>query len=469
MKRVFLVLALAATAHAESRPHYGGAVEATLLGAPASFDPVAAKSHAELTVAGLVFDTLYRFGPDGVAIPHLAAALPVFDEKHTTARIEIVKGVTFHDGSPVTARDVAASIERARLAQRYALAIVTGVRAEADAVELSLAAPPADLPMLLALPQLSITKAGKPPGAKPIGSGPFAVAEVDLAHHRLALRAFDAHFAGRPYLDHLELRWYDTADGEARRFQTGNAHTSTRGAAAFAGGTPSFVTREIAGPEAVLIYAGTRRDAAFRRALDLALARGGLGSITSGEQVTPTRVPVPNGPALDALGKTGDLDRARDEARKSPGLDHAKLEILVEDTRPDDALIAERVGLALDRLGVQWSVAAVPAREWRERVTSGKADLWIGQIVEPASPQLWWGAAFAAGGDDWPVAALQTNSLDLAAAQKAFAEREPIIPLMFRSVRLWYRSDVHGIVFDALGRPCFADAFMFGAPARSRP
>ncbi|MFT3693031.1 MAG: ABC transporter substrate-binding protein [Kofleriaceae bacterium] len=463
-----MLAALVATAHAESRPHYGGSIEATLLGAPASFDPVQARSHAEITVDGLIYDTLYRFGPDGAAIPHLAAAMPVFDERHTTARIEILKGVQFHDGTTVTAKDVAASIERGRLQQRYALAIVTGVRAEGDAVELSLAAPPADLPMLLALPQLSITKAGKAPGARPVGSGPFAVAEVDLAHHRLALKAFDNHFAGRPYLDHLELRWYDTADGEARRFQTGNAHTSTRGAAAFSGGTPTFVTREIAGPEAVLIYVGTKKDVAFRRALDLALARGGLQSITSGEQVTPTRIPVPGG-ALDAIGKTGDLDHARDEAKKSPGLASAKLEILVEDTRPDDAAIAERVGLALDKLGVQWSVASVPAAQFRERVTSGKADLWIGQIAEPSSPALWWGAAFAAGGDDWPVAALQTNSLDLAAAQKAFAEREPIIPLMFRSVRLWYRSDVHGIAFDALGRPCFADAFVFGGPVRSRP
>ena len=62
-----------------------------------------------------------------------------------------------------------------------------------------------------------------------------------------------------------------------------------------------------------------------------------------------------------------------------------------------------------------------------------------------------------------------TNSLDVDAAAKAFADREPIVPLMFRSVRMWYRSDVHGIAFDAFGRPCFADAFLFGTPVRSKP
>jgi len=479
-----VLAALCGTAHAELPPRYGGAVEATLLGGPATFDPVAAKSHAELTVIGLVYDTLYVLGPDGTARPHLAVAAPVLDEKKTTARIEIVKGVVFQDGTALTAQDVAASLERARVTLRYALPIVTAIRADGDGVELSLAAPAPDLPQLLALPQLSITKAGRPPAAgKVIGSGPFAVDQVEPLHHKLGLRAFDNHFAGRPFLDRLDLRWYDTPEAEARRFETGNAHTSARGISAFAGGTPTFAARDVTGPVALLVYVGfgaahpvLDRDPAFRRALDLALARGGLGSIGSGEQVVPTRVPVPNGPPLDGAAKIGDLDQARTQlaeaAKRTPELARAgavRLEILVEDTRPDDRDIAERVGLALDKLGIAWSVTQVTAQVLRERVATNKADLWIGQLVAPVSePSIWWGAAFAAGGDDWPVSALQTGSLDPAAAEKAFAQRAPIVPLMFRSVRLWYRTDLHGVAFDALGRPCFADAFLFGPPVPSR-
>ncbi|MEO6775051.1 MAG: ABC transporter substrate-binding protein [Kofleriaceae bacterium] len=477
------VVALAGSAHAELRPRYGGTVEATLLGAPATFDPVAAKTHAEVTVSGLVFDTLYVLGPDGAAIPHLAAAAPVFDEKRTTARIDLEHGVVFQDGTALTAQDVAASLERARATLHYVLPIVTSVRADGDAIELSLAAPAADLAQLLALPQLSITKGGRAPGAKVIGSGPFSIVAADPARHRLVLRAFDNHFAGRPYLDRLELRWYDTPDAEARRFETGNAHTSTRGVSAFAGGTPTFVARDVTGPMALLVYVGfgaahpaLERDPAFRRALDLGLARGGLASIGSGEQVVPTRVPVPNAQPLDGVGKTGDLDHARaqlaEAAKRTPDLlrpGAVRLEILVEDTRPDDRDIAERVGLALTKLGIAWSVTQVTAQVLRERVAAGKADLWIGQLVEPvAATAVWWGAAFAAGGDDWPVAALQTETLDVTAAARVFAQRVPIVPLMFRSVRMWFRTDLHGVAFDALGRPCFADAFLFGAPVPTR-
>jgi len=483
LKRLVVLAVLAGTAHAELRPRYGGAVEATLLGGPATFDPVAAKTHAELTVIGLVYDTLYVLGPDGAARPHLAAAAPVFDEKRTTARIELAKGIVFQDGTALTAQDVAASLERARVTLHYALPMVTAVHADGDAIELSLAAPAADLAQLLALPQLSITKGGRAPGPKVIGSGPFAIDQVELAHHRLALRAFDNHFAGRPFIDRLELRWYDTPDGEARRFETGNAHVSARGVSAFAGGTPSFAARDVAGPAALLVYVGfgaahptLERDPAFRRALDLGLARGGLASIGSGEQVVPARVPVPNAMPLDGAGKTGDLDKARaqlaEATKRTPDLARpgaVRLEILVEDTRPDDRDIAERVGLALDKLGIAWSVAQVSAPALRERVATGKVDLWIGQLAEPvAATNVWWGAAFAAGGDDWPVAALQTNTLDAGAAAQAFAERVPIVPLMFRSVRMWYRTDLHGVAFDALGRPCFADAFLFGPPVPTR-
>ena len=146
-----------------------------------------------------------------------------------------------------------------------------------------------------------------------------------------------------------------------------------------------------------------------------------------------------------------------------------RLEILVEDTRPDDREIAERVVRALDKLGVASAIAAVPAAALRERVARGAADLWIGQLAAPvANALVWWNAAFAAGGDDWARAQLARGGFDARAAQQAFAARLPIVPLMFRAVRLWHRSDVHGLGFDGAGRPCFAEMFLFGDPARTR-
>lgn len=471
MKAVVLAcLMVASTAAAESRPRYGGNVEGTLLGAPATLDPLAAKTHAEVTVAGLLFDTLYHL--DGT--PHVADGEPVLDEKRTTVRISIRKGIRLHDGTELTAFDVAASLERARVQAKWVMPPLVDVKQDGDAVVLSLRAPVPELTTLLAVPQLSITKAGKPPGDKPIGSGPFMLDRLDRGSKRIVLRAFDDHFAGRPYVDVLTLAWFDTPDGEARRFETGKSQFSARGAAAFAGGQPAFRSIDLEGPPALLLFVGFGRahadvtgDRGFRRALDLALGRGALATIGTGERIVPTRVPLPveaGGAALDAAGRAGDIDSARralgDAGKRAAKV---KLEILVEETRPDDREIAERVALALDKLGIAAVITPLGAQTMRDRVARGQCDLWIGQLAEPLTTALaWWNAAFAAGNDDAPIMQPQ---LDFA---KTFADRLPIVPLVFRSIRMWHPTNVRGIAFDASGRPCYADVFVFGGPIATR-
>ena len=128
--------ALAAGVRAESRPRYGRAVVGSALGEPGSLDPVAARSVAETTVVGLVFDTLYRFGPDGRIAPHLATAMPeIVDGK---ARVVIRPGVHFHNGAALGAADVAASLARAKASASagWLLAAVDDVAVDGDAVVL---------------------------------------------------------------------------------------------------------------------------------------------------------------------------------------------------------------------------------------------------------------------------------------------------------------------------------------------
>ena len=111
-RAMLMVVACCALGHAESRPRYGGTVEGSLLGAPVTLDPTLAQAHAELTAVELVFDTLYRIGPAGIVHPHLAIDAPQVDANRV--RITIRSGVKFHDGSVLTAADVAASLERVR-------------------------------------------------------------------------------------------------------------------------------------------------------------------------------------------------------------------------------------------------------------------------------------------------------------------------------------------------------------------
>jgi peptide/nickel transport system substrate-binding protein len=476
-----------AVARAETRPDYGGMVEASLLSEPVALDPVTAQSHAELTVVGLVFDTLYVISPDGTATPHLALGPPELNAAHTVAHVALRRGVVFHDGAPLTATDVAASLERARGAG-WVLAPVAAVRATGDGVELVLRTPAVELSTLLALPQTAITRRGQAPASgRPVGSGPFAIESIDRANKRLVLRAFDDHFAGRAYLDQLVLDWFDTPDGEVRRFETGSAQLSARGVAAFANATPRYPASAVESPAALLVFVGfgkqhaqVTNERAFRTALDLALDRDALAKITSGERTLPTRLPLPTAAGammLDPAGRAGNLGAAKAQlgSSRNPALAPAslsglKLTIIYDQTRPDDLEIALRVSRGLDRLGIGSSIEVVPADKLRDRVQRGDCDLWIGQLAAPISvATAWWGAAFAAGNDSWVAARFGAGALDAAEVARQFAIRLPIVPLMFRSLLVWHRAEVRGLGFDASARPGLADLYWFKGKHKPRP
>ncbi|MEZ4532891.1 MAG: ABC transporter substrate-binding protein [Thermomicrobiales bacterium] len=63
-------------------------------------------------MASLVHDSLLGYdSADGTIVGHLATAWEMTDP--TTMRLTLREGVTFHDGSPVTAEDVKATLDRA--------------------------------------------------------------------------------------------------------------------------------------------------------------------------------------------------------------------------------------------------------------------------------------------------------------------------------------------------------------------
>lgn len=474
------IAALASTAAGEGRPRYGGAVTGAVLGEPAGFDPVAARTAADVAVIGLVFDTLYRVGPDGRVAPHLAAALP--EVAGGKSRIALRPGAHFHSGAAVTAADVAASLARVKASPTagWLLAGVEEITVDGDVV--IVATGRKDLAQILAAPATAVTPRGVAPRPDaPIGSGPFRLTAA--RRDRLELDAYAEHFAGRAYLDRISLRWFTTVDGEARLYETGGADWSMRGATAFAHGTPKHPTVSLDAPATILIYLGfggraravtDNRD--FRIAVEAALARGGLAAVGAGERTVPTRDPIPvelGGPELAEPERVARMPEARTAltaaAAAVPSLAPAaigslSLEILVDASRPDDREVAERVVVALDKLGVTATIAATSAPELARRVAAGACDLYIGQLaVQVATPPHLFAAAYAAGGDRDVASRLAAGtSIDLLRARGAFVKRWPIVPLVHRGVRLHLRRDIRGAAFEPSARLGIADLFRWG-------
>ncbi len=464
----------------ESRPRYGGGAVGTLLGEPTTIDPVAVRSHADAAVVGLLFETLYEVGSDGVVYPQLAAALPEIEQDR--ARIALRPGLHFQDGSSLTAVDVVATLARVRASQAagWLLVSVTDVTVDGDAVVLTLSSPRKDLARLLATPWTAITPRGLAPKKDgPVGAGPFRF--TGRKKDRLELEFWEGHTAGRPYLDKLTLRWFDAADDEAQLYETGGAHWSLRGATRFAGGSPKHPTTELESPATLLVFVGFGQahadvlaDLDFRVALDRALARGGLATVGTGERAVPAADPVPvdlGGPALSAAAADPRLAEAETALARAAGrvrslkkdrIGALVLEILVADSRPDDREVASRVVRALDKLGARATITAVSAGDLARRVSSGACDLYIGQAsAELATPAMIYAQAFAFAGDRASADKLAGGAITGVHMRETFAARLPIIPLYHRAVRLHHRADLRGAWFDGSARLGVAELFVW--------
>lgn len=89
----------------------GGSVIFGVFGEPATLDPHSPlASDLTYALARPVFRSLYRFTPEGAAVPDLVRTI---EDSGEVATIELVRA-RWSDGRPITSRDVAATIERSR-------------------------------------------------------------------------------------------------------------------------------------------------------------------------------------------------------------------------------------------------------------------------------------------------------------------------------------------------------------------
>src|ERR1700726_3114910 len=117
-KRDALLLAaaliLAMPAAAEETPKRGGTLTFMIpADAPPSFDAQREETYATIHAAAPFYSTLIRANPMDPASPvmvcDLCAEMPTPTDNNTTYTFKIRTGVKFHDGTPLTAADVAAS------------------------------------------------------------------------------------------------------------------------------------------------------------------------------------------------------------------------------------------------------------------------------------------------------------------------------------------------------------------------
>ncbi|MGB8492893.1 MAG: ABC transporter substrate-binding protein [Candidatus Acidiferrum sp.] len=207
-----LLLLLAATAAtATKRPRYGGTLRVELFASSVSLDPREWKSGAlsareDEKLAALVYERLVTLDDYGKFQPALAIEWS-HDDAAKNWQFKLRPGVKFSDGSVLTSADVVASLQSL---------LPAGLQLTATDTAISIHSPH---PIPDLLEQLASSRHfvfRTLPDDTLLGTGPFYVAEISPAAPyeanptamkpaRLKFRANEQSWAGRPFLDAIEV------------------------------------------------------------------------------------------------------------------------------------------------------------------------------------------------------------------------------------------------------------------------
>jgi ABC-type transport system substrate-binding protein len=208
---------------------------------PRSLDPALSTDVPTGEVVALLFDNLTQFDADAELKPGLATRWET-DPAGRVYTFHLRQDASFHNGRPITAPQVRASMLRALApgstggrawplypiqgAREYAagkIKEVDGITATNDStLVLTLAEPLNLFPKLLAMPVAAIVPTPTPPGfdQHPIGSGPWKF--VSWSHDdAIVLAKNEKYWGGSPKADTLRIRIIPEPLTQAAEFEAG--------------------------------------------------------------------------------------------------------------------------------------------------------------------------------------------------------------------------------------------------------
>ncbi|GAA1959028.1 ABC transporter substrate-binding protein [Amycolatopsis minnesotensis] len=216
---------------ARRTPKPGGRLRAAFTGGGAaeSLDPFTGQAPIDIVRNDVIFDALFSLD-NGKATPRLAlTAEPAADGRSFVLRLR--EGVHWHDGSPLTARDVAHTFrylgapERAFPSELTGYLDLAGIEVrDATTLRVPTVRPLGDPALVLAAFLVKVIKDGTTSftPATAIGTGPYRVAAFE-AGREARLTRFDGHWDIKGTADELVLLSLTDPQAKANAVLTGQA------------------------------------------------------------------------------------------------------------------------------------------------------------------------------------------------------------------------------------------------------
>lgn len=344
---LFLILMLiqVSTNYTERVAKSGGVYAEGILGTPRFANPVLAVTRADKDLTTLVYDGLMTLGPDGTLIPNIAESVTVSDDG-LTYNVLLKHSVQFHDGTPLTARDVVFTFNRIQdpvLGSPLRTNFEGITIEEVGSYELNFILPEAYSPFIEnltfgILPEHIWKDAGNEEfpfsqyNSEPIGSGPYQIDKIirntSGIPETYILKANKQYFAEIPKIATFELHFFPTEEKLAEAFSQkliqGIVAVDANKVSPFMEKNTSQHLERIPLPRTIGVFfnqnkATALRDSAARNALNEMIDRDALITQVLNGYGNALASPVPPGFGFDTTQATntthGDVDTARDILR----------------------------------------------------------------------------------------------------------------------------------------------------------
>lgn len=193
-----------------------------------TLDPAKQSFSTDYQRNSMFYNGLTRL--DGSLTPQPELAETIEHDKAKVWTFKLRKGVKFHDGKELTAADVVYSLARhkdkAVGSRANALATqIEDIKATGThEVQVTLAAPNADFPVILGTWHFFIIKDGTTEFKTANGTGPFKVKEFTPGIRTVGVRNPDYWKSGKPYVDEIELIGIPDESARVNALVSGDVH-----------------------------------------------------------------------------------------------------------------------------------------------------------------------------------------------------------------------------------------------------
>ncbi len=423
------------------------------------FNPYLCTDFNNRMVFSLVYQSLFAMNNKYEVEPILCKSFTVSEDLKAYT-IELEEAV-FSDGTPLTAEDVAASLQYARnsvyFKGRFDYISEISVVNE-HTVRVAASTSYENLPMLLTVP---IVKKDTIEADMPIGSGPYRLEEV--AAEGIALKRNQDWWAQVPVpisAESVELRAFDTPAQMRDAFEFDNIGiaTSDPGAASYAEYRSDYELWEE--ETGVFLYlAANSASPVFsnpdvRRALTFAIDRGKLlDDYYNGFGMIATLPASPNSPFYHkGLASKVGFDPAKfEDAITKAGMRGQEIILYVNNSDSVRLQAAREIAKMLTDCGLVVRVEHNSTSYYREGLRKGNYDLYLGQTKLTSTMDLSeffdpYGAMSYGGMDDAALSALNKDALENSGnyynLHKKVLDDGQLVPILFRTYAVYGKRGV---------------------------